>query len=74
MQADPSGGGVAGMMALPFVVYALFAASQIGSLVLNCYFAAKKQRSVVGWFFWGLFFPIFSTIIIAFLPPTTRRA
>lgn len=42
-------------------------------IVLNCYFASKKNRSVVGWFFLGFFFSYLSTIIIAFLPLKEKR-
>ena len=37
--------------------------------ILNCYLASMKNRSVVGWFFIGVFFSYLSTIVIAFLPP-----
>ena len=45
---------------------------EVAPIGLNCYFASKKKRSIVGWFFLGLFFSFLSTIIIAFLPPKEK--
>ncbi|OGX07637.1 MAG: hypothetical protein A2Z88_10575 [Omnitrophica WOR_2 bacterium GWA2_47_8] len=58
--SDSSGGGK-GIEIIWILLY-------IACLIANCYIASKKNRSVVGWFFLGLFFSFFSTIILFFLP------
>ncbi|MBI2884787.1 MAG: hypothetical protein HYY15_01280 [Candidatus Omnitrophica bacterium] len=40
----------------------------VGSLIANCYLARKKNRSILGWFFLGVFFSFFSTIPLYFFP------
>lgn len=63
--------GVAGA-GMVFVIL-MFVMLRMIPIVLNCYFASKKKRSIVGWFFLGFFFSYLSTIIIAFLPLKEKR-
>jgi len=42
-------------------------------IVICCCVASRKHRSVIGWFFLGLFFGLFATIAILCLPTLEER-